>query len=120
MFVYTNESDFVLIVEKDADEIIAHNIEKKTEQLTTETRDKLKRTEAEKQMKKRKIIVGFHHGKLNPLPSNWNFPKSLTVIALINMWHRGSTRDNIPAFKYLSVYNVAHIKQEKHTFAINA
>ena len=66
-------------------------------------------------MKKRKIIVGFHHGKLNPLPSNWNFPKRLTVIALINMWHRGSTRDNVPAFKYLSAYNVAHIKQGKHT-----
>ena len=42
------ESDFVLIVEDDADEIIAHSIEKVTEQLSLETRDKLRRTEADK------------------------------------------------------------------------
>ena len=41
-------SDFVLIVEQDTDEIIAHNIKTITEQLTKETRDKLKRTEAKK------------------------------------------------------------------------
>ena len=67
------ESDFVLIVEDNADEIVAHNIEKVTKQLSIEARDKLRRTEADRQMKKRKITLRFNCGRLNSIPSNLSF-----------------------------------------------
>ena len=44
------------------------------------------------QLKKRKLTVGLHHGKLNPLPSTWKFSKVLTMINLINMWIIGNRK----------------------------
>ena len=44
------------------------------------------------QSNKQKLTVGFHHGKLNPLPSTWEFPKGLTMINLMNMWPMGNRK----------------------------
>ncbi len=33
-----------------------------------------------KQLKGRQYTVGLHHGKLNPLPPNWTYPKGITPI----------------------------------------
>ena len=48
------------------------------------TANQLSRERTKKQLKTRQYTVGFHHGKLNPLPSNWRYPKGLTLIQLIN------------------------------------
>ena len=44
------------------------------------------------QLKKRKLTVGLHHGKLKPLPSTWEFAKGLTMINLVNMWLMGNIK----------------------------
>ena len=74
--------------------------------------DKQVREETSKQLKRRRTLVGYHHGKFSTLPSTWTFPESLTVINLINMWHRGNTAENIPPYKLLTGADVKHIQGE--------
>ncbi len=42
------------------------------------------RKETKRQLKKRKLTVGFHHGMLNPLPPTWVYSK-MNCIQLINL-----------------------------------
>ena len=56
------------------------------------------------------MTVGLHHGKLNPLPRTWEFPKGLTMINLMNMWHMGNIKENITPLQYLNNPHVDHIK----------
>ena len=56
------------------------------EEGTTEAmKERRIRKETQKQMKRRKLTVGYHHGKLNPLPPNWKYPK-VNLVQLIHMW----------------------------------
>ena len=41
--------------------------------LSTGTRDRIVRQKTSKQMKSRTLTMGYHHGKLNPFPSNWQY-----------------------------------------------
>ena len=38
------------------------------------------------QLKNRQLLMGYHHNHLSPLPSNWVYPKQMTLIQLINLW----------------------------------
>jgi hypothetical protein len=49
-----------------------------------ETIDQVVGQRTSKQLKARQYTVGLHHGKLNPLPPNWSYPKGITLIQLIN------------------------------------
>ena len=54
------------------------------------------------QLKKWQLLMGFHHNHLSPLPSNWVYPKQMTLVQLTNLWLLGSSKENIPPLKTLS------------------
>jgi hypothetical protein len=72
------------------------------------TANQLSRERTKKQLKTRQYTVGFHHGKLNPLPSNWRYPKGLTLIQLINLWLIGVRDQNVPPLIQLDSIYVQH------------
>ena len=63
-------------------------------------------------LKKQKLTVGLHHGKLNPLPGKFKFPKGITVINLINVWLMGNRNENISPLQYLTKTNVENKKTD--------
>jgi hypothetical protein len=48
---------------------------------------KLVREETSKQLKRRRILVGYHHKKFNALPSTWTFSESLIKETLQRIYH---------------------------------
>ena len=54
----------------------------------------------------------MNHGKLNPLPNTWEFPKGLTIINLMNMCLMVNRKENIPPLQYLTNPNVEHINTD--------
>ena len=62
------------------------------------------------QLKKIKLTVGLHHGKLNTFPITWEFPKGFTMTNLMNMWLMGNRKENTPPLQYLTKTHVEHIK----------
>ena len=69
------------------------------------------------QVKERKLTFGWHHGKLNPLPSTGEFPKNMTLINMMNMWLLGIKKENVQPFKFLSSSNVKHLKANPSTLS---
>ena len=67
--------------------------------------------ETQQQMRRRKLTVGYHHGKLNPLPPRWNYPK-MNIVQLIHMWLMGSLADGVAALRYLDSLQVGHFDKE--------
>ena len=65
------------------------------------------RKETKRQLKKRKLTVGFHHGMLNPLPPTWVYPK-MNCIQLINLWLLGAPAENVTPLKNLTSKHVLH------------
>ena len=53
------------------------------------TIDQLLQQRTSKQLEARQYTIGFHNGKLNPLPASWRYPKGITLIQLINLWLLG-------------------------------
>lgn len=99
-------------------EIVYDFIEEEGELFTTsnislshskQTSRKRKHGEVMNAMKKRKFTIGFHHGKLNPLPANFQFPK-MTAHQLIINWLLGDLTQNIPPYKNISTDFIKHIK----------
>lgn len=62
--------------------------------------------------KKNGLLVGFHHGVLNPLPSTWTYPTKMSLIQLITLHQMGSPAESVPPLKYISCKQVAHF--DKH------
>ena len=60
------------------------------------------------QKKKSKFMVGYNHGKLNILPSNYHFPP-MNFSQLIVNWLLGSVSENVPPLWTLSSKEVKHI-----------
>ena len=56
------------------------------------------------------MMVGLHHGKLNPFPSTKEYQKGLTMINLMNMSLMVNRKENIPPLHYLTKPRVEHIK----------
>ncbi len=44
------------------------------------TSDQLVRLQTAKQLKERQYSIGWHHGRMNPLPSSWQYPAVMTLI----------------------------------------
>jgi len=60
-------------------------------------------------VKKRRLKLGFHHGKLNPLPSTFEF-SSMTSLQLVQNWFIGDLNRNIPPLYALDCNHVAFLK----------
>lgn len=60
-------------------------------------------------VKRRRLTLGFHHGKLQCLPAHWKFP-TMTCKQLFENWFIGNKRDNVPPFALLKHHHVDHIK----------
>ena len=69
---------------------------------------RLKREVSVEKTKKRKFTVGYHHGKLNYLPSNYQFPLT-ACFQLIENWLLGILFNNVIPLFNLSSKEVNHI-----------
>ena len=55
----------------------------------------IKRIVRHKSIKKKKsctLTMGYDHGKLNALPSKWQYTNNCTVIKLLNLWLIGNRK----------------------------
>ena len=68
-------------------------------------------------MKSRTLTMGCHHGKLNPLISNWQYPNSCTVIQLTNLWLIGNRKENVPPLAIAGADLVSHIDNGSGIFS---
>ena len=69
-------------------------------------------SEEKLKLKKRKLTVGFHHGRLQVVPVYWTFP-NITIKQLIENWFIGDEREKILPFSVLQFNRIAHIKTAK-------
>ena len=84
---------------------------------TSRAHNKLIRDATQRQLKRRRFTIGFHHGKLNPLPSTWVFPKGLSIINMMNMWYCGNPKEQVPPFRYLKGPHVSHLKNGRENIS---
>lgn len=70
-------------------------------------RERVRQSSAQS-VKKRQLLVGVHHGKLNPLPKAYTF-SAMTSLQLIQNWFIGDLRRNIPPLCRLDSKNVAFL-----------
>ena len=70
--------------------------------------DRRVRQKTSAQLKNRQLSMGYHHNHLSPLPSNWVYPKQMTLVQLINLWLLGNPKENIPPLKTLNPCLVYH------------
>ena len=64
-------------------------------------------------IKRRRLSVGFHNGKLQVLPPIWDFPK-MAAKNLIDNWHVGDKKVGVPPFYYLTANHVDHLGTQKN------
>ena len=62
----------------------ANNMVENTNLISTGARYRIVCQKNSKKMKSRTLTMGYHHGKLNSLPSTWQYPNGCTMIQLIN------------------------------------
>ena len=74
--------------------------------------ERKKISEAKLKLKKRKLTVGFHHGRLQVVPVYWTSP-NMTIKQFIDNWFIEHERDNILPFAVLQFNHVVHIKTAK-------
>ena len=63
-------------------------------------------------LKKRKLTVGFYHGRLQVVQDYWTFP-NMNIKQLIDNWFIGNEREKIPPFAVLQFNDVSHIRTAK-------
>ena len=63
-------------------------------------------------MKKRKLIVGFHHGRLQVVPVYWKFT-NMSIKHFIDNSFFGNEIEKIPPFAVLQFNHIALIKTVK-------
>ena len=85
--------------------------------LSESTADQLAQERTKKKLMERKFTIGFHHGKLNPLPSTWRYPKGITLIHLINLWLIGQKDDNVPPMRKWSPQYVSHFDHNGRNYS---
>lgn len=56
------------------------------------------------------MLWGVHNGKLNPFPSDWEFPVHTTILDILHKWLRGQPEHNIPPMKYITSSYVIFVK----------
>ena len=97
------DAEVYAIMEKDIDPINYNDLtveERAAKQ--KEYNDKTKEI-----VKKRKFTVGFHHGKLSPLPATFKWPKMTTFQLCVN-WLIGNVEESIPPYCTLTRPMLSH------------
>ena len=61
-------------------------------------------------VKRRRLKVGYHHGKLTILPPDFAFPRMTTHQLVLN-WLVGNLKKNLPPYSALSATDVSHDKR---------
>ena len=84
--------------------------------LSTGVRDRIVRQKTSKQMKSFTLTMGYHHGKLNTLPSTWQYPNGCTVIQQMKFWLIGNRKDNVPPLAIAGADLVIHINNGSRVF----
>ena len=108
------EEDIIIQIEDfEVDEAITTaggaNNDTNMSSLSTAVKDGIVRRRTQQQLEKRKLTIGYHHGRLNPLPSSWTFPKGFTVIQLTNMWLLGNQKKHVPPMGMMEPEYIKHI-----------
>jgi len=73
------------------------------------------RQNTQQQLQSRKshgLLVGFHHGVLNPLLSMWGYPKRMNLIQMITFYQMGSPMESVPPLKYIATKQVSHFYKD--------
>lgn len=100
----------ILDEDEEEDEVVIQFIDEATSNQLSLDRTK-------KQLKLRKYTVGLHHGRLNPLPSEWRYPKGLTLIQLINLWLIGVKDQNVPPLAIINTHCVFHFDNNARKYS---
>ena len=74
------EKDIIIHIEDaEVDDVITTaggvNSNNTTSSLSAAVKDEIIRQRTKQQLAKRTLTIGYHHDRLNPLPSTWSFPK---------------------------------------------
>ena len=75
------------------------------------------RVQTKRQLSERKYTIGYHHGKMNPLPSTWKYPRGITLIHLINLWLIGDKEQNVPPLGMVSTQWVRHFDKKARNYS---
>ena len=100
----------ILDEDEEEDEVVIQFVDEATSNQLSLDRTK-------KQLKLRKYSVGLHHGRLNPLPSEWRYPKGLTLIQLINLWLIGVKDQNVPPLAIINTHCVYHFDNNARKYS---
>ena len=95
----------------------ADNMVDNTNILSTGARDRIVRQKTIKQMKSFTVTMGYYHGKLNTLPSTWQYPNGCTVIQLMNLSLIGYRKENVPPLEIYGADLVSHIDNGSRIFS---
>ena len=68
-------------------------------------------------MKSHTLNMGYHNGKLNPLPSTWKYTNGCTMIQLMNLWLIGKREENVPSLEIAGADLVSHIDNGSWIFS---
>jgi hypothetical protein len=67
--------------------------------------------ETRRQLKRRKLTMGFHHGKVHVLPTLWNYPK-MNLVQLIHLYQMGLSSEGIAALCLCKSSDMNHFDKE--------
>ncbi len=95
----------------DVDEEVVITFEECLTAAQQESAQKSRVAETRRQLKRRKLTVGFHHGKLNVLPASWKYPK-MNLVQLIHLYQMGSPSEGITALRLCKSSDVNHFDKE--------
>ena len=95
-------------LEEDDDIIITVDEEKAMQEMVRDATIKAKTQQQLQNRRSHGLLVGFHHGVLNPLPSMWRYPKRMNLIQMITLYQMGSPSESVPPLKYISTKQVSH------------
>ena len=85
------------------------------ERMAPNKHSRIVKQHTQEQLSSRTLKVGYHHGRFNPLPASWRYPKGLTIIQLMNLWLIGSKTEHVPPLRKLSHDLIKHFDKKGKT-----
>ena len=95
----------------DVDEEVVITFEECLTVAQQESAQKSREAGTRRQLKCRKLTVGFRHGKLNVLPALWKYSK-MNLVQLIHLYQMGSPSEGITALRLCKSSDVNHFDKE--------
>ena len=110
-----NEDDVVFFLEDEDKE--SNNMLENPTLLYNGARDRIVRQKTSKQIKSRALTMEYHHDKLNPLLSTWQYPNIFTVIQIMKLWFIGNRKENVPPLAISGADLVSRIDNGSRIFS---